>query len=116
LFLQYHIFVLLNLCCSVLWRDNNRIVLFPPMSSFPSMGHQAKTDFLAWVGSGEPAPTPLADVVFIVPFYASGNCVVFLGDYKNVQFMNDLFGFSLQTAYCSPVPHPFHEHQFNRPD
>ena len=37
---------------SVLWRDNNRIVVFPPMSSFPAMEVKAKTDFLAWVGSG----------------------------------------------------------------
>jgi hypothetical protein len=30
---------------------------------------------------------------------------VFLGDYKNVQFMNDLFGFSLQTS-CALQPAP----------
>ena len=30
---------------------------------------------------------------------------MFLGDYKNVQFMNDLFGFSLQTS-CALQPAP----------
>ncbi len=94
---------------SVLWRDNNRVVVFPPMGSFPVMGLKAKTDFLAWVGSGSPLfhlplppPAPSPAAIFPPDLSFSGNCVVFLGDYKNVQFMNDLFGFTLQTA-CVPL-------------
>ena len=87
---------------SVLWRDNNRVVVFPPMGSFPVMGFKAKTDFLAWVGSGEFLLAPAASDEFRLMHFA-GNCVVFLGDYKNVQFMNDLFGFTLQTS-CAPPP------------
>jgi hypothetical protein len=85
------------------------------MGSFPVMGLKAKTDFLAWVGSGMfPAP-PKRTLYFIAAcvwfnslaeMLSAGNCVVFLGDYKNVQFMNDLFGFTLQTS--SVFPPNFH--------
>jgi hypothetical protein len=93
----------------VLWRDNNRVVVFPPMGSFPVMEFKAKTDFLAWVGSGILAHLHCSlfmrsvsrdGATVLMPL--AGNCVVFLGDYKNVQFMNDLFGFTLQTSCVLP--------------
>jgi hypothetical protein len=79
------------------------------MGSFPVMEFKAKTDFLAWVGSGILAHPHCSifmrsvsrdGATVLMPL--AGNCVVFLGDYKNVQFMNDLFGFTLQTSCVLP--------------
>lgn len=64
---------------SILWKKDNHVIVFPASQSYQEMTSVTKTDLRAFVGRG--------------------NVAIFLGDYKNIGTINDIFGTNLAGMY-----------------
>jgi len=64
---------------SILWKRDNHVIVFPASDSYYEMTSVTKTDLRAFVGRG--------------------NVAIFLGDYKNIGTINDIFGTNLAGEY-----------------